>query len=239
LLVLGGITTAAASTGIIRTPAFGGLPGISKARTATPQLHLNFESGALGYPVTAHRGAHIGRAYAHGGRYGCRLDPWSTEDRRAFLEVDHAGFAQHMPWAVFSMYYRLGSLPYKRDQYMNLFEIGNTSHSVNRSQFTVFFRNGTLTCDFGYGETMAIAPPPKGPGKWHHIEAKVFFGGTRYVAHVRYDGGDIKTLTSSANKTPQSVKTLWVHYPNVAVDYTMDIDQILMTTSTSKPYWFF
>jgi hypothetical protein len=237
LLALGGLTTVATAAGVAGTRALATSAKPTAAKVAAAQLKLDFENRSLGHPLTGYNGATIGRAYAHSGRYGCRLDPRTTSSGVASLEVAHTGFATNRPWAVFSMYFRLQSAPNTRDYYMNLFEIGNTSTAATKSQFTVFFRDGNLMCDFHSDETMAVASQSKMGNTWHHIEAKVSFGRTFYVAHVRYDDGQIVTLTSAPNKTPESVKTLWIHYPRKAVDYTMDVDDILMTTANTKPLW--
>jgi hypothetical protein len=225
LLVLGGLTTAAVATGSWSPPA---------ADASTAQVDLDFESGSLGPPITTHKGARVGPAYAHTGRYGCRLDPTTTSGHLACLMVEHTGFALNKPYATYSMYFRLVTLPNRTDQYMNLFEIGNTSTAQHKSQFTVFFRNNRLVCDFAYGETMDIGPVPPAGG-WHLIQAVVFYGATTYNARVSYDGGATKTLTSANNKTAEDVRVLWIHYPGTPVDYTMDVDDILMSTFSTRP----
>ena len=63
-----------------------------------------------------------------------------------------------------------------------------------QSQFTVFFRNNRLACDFAYGETMDIAAIPS-VGQWHVIQAIVYYGSTTYTSHVSYDGGAAKMLS--------------------------------------------
>ena len=134
-----------------------------------------------------------------------------------------------MPYVTYSMWFRLVTLPNPLDKYMNLFEIGNTAATTPKSQFTVFFRNDRLTCDFDNNETMDIGPVPL-DGGWHQIQVIVFFGATTYTAQVSYDGGSVQTLDSADNKTAASVKTLWIHYPGTAVDYIMDVDDIQMIT---------
>jgi hypothetical protein len=228
-LVLGGLTTAAVVTDSWITPA---------AFAATAQLSLDFENNSLGAPITGHKGATLGPAYAHTGSYGCRLDPTTTYGSLASLTVDRSGFALSKPYAVYSMWFRLVTLPKSTDTYMNLFEIGNTSTASVKSQFTVFFKNNRLVCDFGSNETMDVAPVPTDSG-WHQIQAIVYFGSTTYTAQVSYDGAAAKTLTSANNKTAESVKILWIHYPNTAVDYTMDVDDVLMSTSDTQPAFFF
>jgi hypothetical protein len=228
LLALGGLTTAAVATGSWNPPA---------AAASTAQVVLDFENDSLGAPITKHKGARLGRAYARSGTYGCRLDPTTTTSGIACLTVDRTGFALHKPYATYSMYFRLVTLPSRTDQYMNLFEIGNTSTAVHKSQFTVFFRNNRLVCDFAYRETMDIAPVPPAGG-WHLIQAVVFFGATTYNARVSFDGGAVRTLTSANNKTAEDVSALWIHYPGAAVDYTMDLDDTLMSTSSTRPGFF-
>jgi hypothetical protein len=135
------------------------------------------------------------------------------------------------------MYFRLVTLPKPTDNYMNLFEIGNTSTATTKSQFTVFFRNNRLVCDFGWKETMDIGPVPT-DGGWHLIQAVVHFGSTTYTAQVSYDGSAARTLTSANDKTPESVRILWIHYPGKAVDYTMDVDDVQMSTADTLPDFF-
>ncbi len=228
LLALGGVTTAAVATGSWNAPA---------ALASTAQVVLDFENDSLGAPITKHKGARLGPAYAHTGSYGCRLDPATTTGGIACLTVEGTGFALHQPYATYSMYFRLVSLPNRTDQYMNLFEIGNTSTATHKSQFTVFFRNNRLVCDFAYQETMDLGPTPS-TGSWHLIQAVVFFGATTYNARVSLDGGAVRTLTSANNKTAESVRALWIHYPGARVDYTMDVDDILMSTSSTRPGFF-
>ena len=132
------------------------------------------------------------------------------------------------------MWFRLVTLPKATDTYMNLFEIGNSVVTTPKSQFTVFFRNNRLTCDFDYNETMDIGPVPV-DGGWHQLQVIVFYGATSYIAEVSYDGGFAQTLTSANNKTPATVKQLFIHYPGTAVDYTMDVDDILMSTAATQP----
>jgi hypothetical protein len=224
--ILGSLATAVAVTG-----------GWSPADATTAQVDLDFESGVFGAPITGHKGAVIGARSAHAGYYGCRLDP-TTNGGLASITVDRSGFALGQPYAVYSMWFRLVTLPAASDTYMNLFEIGNTSTLTDKSQFTVFFRKNRITADLAYDETMDIGPTPT-DGGWHLIQAIVFFGATTYTAQVSYDGAAAKTLTSAANKQAATVKTLWIHYPGTAVDYTMDIDDVLMSTSSTQPDFFF
>lgn len=224
-LVLGGLTTVAVTVGFGRA---------GSALATTSQVNLNFENGSLGAPITTRTGASLASAYAHTGSYGCRLDPTTTSNSVACLIVDRSGFALNKPYATYTMFFRLVTLPKPTDAYMNLFEIGNTSTAATKSQFTVFFRNNRLVCDLDYGESMDIAAMPS-VGDWHMIQAIVHYGSTTYTAQVSYDGGAPTTLTSANNKTPQNVKVLWIHYPSTAVDYTMDIDDIQMATSDTMP----
>jgi hypothetical protein len=226
--VLGGLTTAAVATGSWSLPT---------AFASTAQVSLDFENGSLGAPITTHKGARLGSAFAHTGNYGCRLHPTTATNNFACLMIDRSGFALNKPYATYSMYFRLVTLPKPTDNYMNLFEIGNTSAASTKSQFTVFFRNNRLVCDFNYRETMDIGPVPT-DGAWHLIQAIVYFGATTYNAQVSYDGAAAKTLTSANDKTAESVRILWIHYPSAAVDYTMDVDDILMSTSDALPSFF-
>jgi hypothetical protein len=228
LFLLGGLTTAAVATGSWSLPA---------AFASVAQVSLDFENDSLGAPITTHKGARLGSAYAHTGNYGCRLHPTTATNNFACLMVDRSGFALNKPYATYAMYFRLVTLPKPTDNYMNLFEIGNTSSADTKSQFTVFFRNNRLVCDFNYRETMDIGPVPT-DGGWHLIQAIVYFGSTTYTAHVSFDGAAATTLTSADNKTAESVRILWIHYPRAVVDYTMDVDDILMSTSDTPPAFF-
>jgi hypothetical protein len=225
---LGGLTTAALATGSWNLPA---------ASASAAQVSLDFENDSLGAPITTHKGAKLGSAFAHTGNYGCRLHPSTATNNFACLMVDRSGFALNKPYATYSMYFRLVTLPKATDKYMNLFEIGNTSAADTKSQFTVFFRNNRLVCDFNYRETMDIGPVPT-DGGWHLIQAIVYFGSTTYNAQVSFDGAAATTLTSANNKTAESVRILWIHYPRAVVDYTMDVDDILMSTSDTPPAFF-
>ena len=224
LLVLGGFGAFSLATDL----------GCAPAQAATPELSLDFESGSLGAPLTGSGGAHVGKNYAHTGNFGCRLDPSTTGRRCAYLTVDRRGFALKQPYATFIMFFRLVTDPNTTDNYMNLFEIGNTGTSAPKSQFTVFFRDGDLMCDFNWSESMRIDTTPS-LGDWHMIQAVVNYGSSTYTAHVSLDGAPAKTLTSADNKKPQSVRALWLHYSRAAVDYIMDVDDIRMVTSTSEP----
>jgi hypothetical protein len=226
-LLLGGLSTTALVTD--------GWAPVS-AQTAA-QVALNFEGGVFGYPITGHKGASIASEYACSGSFGCRLDP-TTNGGLASITVDSAGFTLGMPWAVFSMWFRLLSTPAASDSYMNLLEIGNTSTLSGKSQFTVFFQNNRLVCDLAAGERMDLAPAPT-DGAWHQIQAVIYVGGTTYSAQVSYDGAAAKTLTSANNKQAASIKVLWVHYPKTVVDYSMDLDDVLMSTSVTEPEFFF
>jgi hypothetical protein len=206
----------------------------SQAAAPVPQVQLDFSSESLGAPITTHVGATIGSAYARTGDFGCRLRPTPATGQLASLTLDRSGFDLDKPYATFAMSFRLVTEPQAADKYMNLFEIGSTSTDAVKSQFTVFFRDGRLVCDFGHDETLDLAVAPAA-GSWHSIRAIVDFSGTAYSAEVSYDAGVSKTLTSGSGKTPQHVKVLWIHYPSTPVDYTMDIDDVAMSTSDQRP----
>ena len=222
-IALGGIGGAALLTGL-PAPA---------ARAEGAQLSLDFERGWLGPDVTASAGASVGRAFARSGDFGCRLRPISGSDE-AYLTVDGDRVANDKPVASIIMFFRLVTQPSPNENYMNLFEIGSTSTSNVKSQFTVFFRGGELMCDFNWGEVMRIGGMPS-VGEWHMIQAVVNYGSSTYTARVSLDGAPAQTLTSAADKDPQSVRALWLHYPGAAVDHTMDVDDIAMVTSTTDP----
>lgn len=98
------------------------------------------------------------------------------------------------------MFFRLMTAPGPNQKYMNLFEIGSTSTSTVKSQFTAFFRGGELMCDFGWNEAMRIGAMPS-LGEWHMIQAVVNYGSSTYTARVSLDGAAPRTLTSAADKT--------------------------------------
>lgn len=232
LLALGGAFTLAGGVASCSGP-----PESTPKRSSTPQpkgVTLNFGDGSLRAPITGHVGAKVGREFGKTGRYGCRLKPRKSNDNLASLVVDRAGFAPDSPWATFSMSFRLVTQPKRSDQYMNLFEIGTTATKFPKSQFTVYFKKGILVCDFNSSELMEIAPMPTA-GTWHKISAVVNYGASVYTARVRFDGQATKKLQSKDDKTPEVVSTLWIHYPKVPVDYTMDIDEVRMTTSKIQP----
>lgn len=230
LLLLGGSAmvsaVSACSGGDPKKPA--------TASTTSQQLHLDFESRSLGRPITHHVGATISPAFSQGGRYGCRLEPLPSNHERAALAIDGTGFAQDKPWAAVSISFRLVTLPKPSDAYMNLFEIGNTATAYPKSQFTVYFKHDTVVCDFNASESMQITTMPV-VGAWHRFDVVVGYGASTYTARVRFDGGAVKELVSKDNKTAQSVRSLWIHYPTVPVDYTMDVDDVRMVTSSTRP----
>ncbi len=129
--MLGGLTTAVAVAGLLRAPA--------ALAATTAQVNLDFENGSLGPPITKYVGTTLGPAFAHTGSYGCRLEPTTTTNNVACIHLDRSGFALNKPYATYTMFFRLVTLPNSADTYMNLFEIGNTSTATNKSQFTVFF----------------------------------------------------------------------------------------------------
>lgn len=229
LLGVGGIGAVVATTGLTPAP-------VASADTGA-QVDLNFEDYSLGAPISSHAGARLGSAYAYSGSVGCRLDPTTTTDELAYLELNRSGFMLGKRYATYSMLFRMVTAPQSDDTYMNLFEIGTTSTAQAKSQFTVYFRNNRLVCDFNYTERLDIGPMPA-LGVWHLIQAVVDFGSTAYTAQVAYDGGATKTLTSANDKTPETVRALWVHYPSAPVDYTMDVDDIKMSTSDTRPAFF-
>ena len=223
--MLGGLATAATATDLTLA---------APASATTPQVVLDFEGGSIGAPVTSYGGASVGTDYAHNGRYGCRLRPTANTNSIAYLEVKKSGFVLGRPYATFSMWFRLVTLPSATASHMNLCEIANTSTATDKSQLTVFFRDNRLVCDFAYGERLDIAPVPV-DGGWHQLQVVVHYGATTYTAQVSYDGGPVRTLTSADDKSPQTVSGLWIHYPRGAVDYTMDVDDIQLATATTWP----
>lgn len=227
-MAMGGLATAAT----VGTAA--DLTLAAPASATTPQLVLDFEEGVIGAPVTSYGGASVASDYAHRGSYGCRLRPTAATDSTAYLEVRKSGFVLGRPYATFSLWFRLVTLPSPTAGYMNLCEIANTSTATEKSQLTVFFRDSRLVCDFRYGERMDVAPVPV-DGGWHQLQAVVHYGATTYIAQLSFDGGPVRTLTSADDKTPQTVSGLSIHYPRGAVDYTMDVDDIQLATATTWP----
>lgn len=195
---------------------------------------MSFDSGSLDAPITDHVGATVASEFAQTGDYGCRLKPVSANGNVASLVIGKTGFRRHRRWATFSMSFRLVTRPRQSDKYMNLFEIGNTATGSTKSQFTVYFNHDKLVCDFNSSELMEITAVPL-VGTWHTISVMVNYGSTKYVARVKYDDGAVKKLVSKNNKTSEFVKALWIHYPTVPVDYTMDINEVRMMTSNSEP----
>lgn len=217
--------------------ACGGRDNKGRSTESAPgphQVNVDFEDGSLGLPITHHVGASLSTAYAQSGKFGCRLEPVPANHDLAALALDDTKVFAHNPWATLTISFRLVTLPKSTDSYMNLFELGNTASAYPKSQFTVYFKQDTLVCDFNASETMQITTMPV-LGAWHTIDAVVGYGSTSYTADVRFDGGPTKKLVSKDNKTVQGVRSLWIHYPTVPVDYTMDVDSIRVVTSTARP----
>jgi len=197
-------------------------------------VNLNFASGSLGWPFTYHVGASVSTEYAENGERGCRLQPRASTGDLAALVVSDTGFLAGKPWVTMSLRFRLVTLPKASDTYMNLFEIGNTTKKAPKSQFTVYFKHDAIFCDFNFNETVRLAPVPT-VSTWHTIDAIVGYGETTYHAEIRLDEASPVELTSKNDKSIESVKSLWIHYPTVPVDYTMDIDRLRMFTSSTRP----
>ncbi len=194
---------------------------------------VNFDTQAYGI-FNVHSGTTLNAAYAHDGAYGCRLTP---DPGTGITSLTSSGsFPGGKRWVSFSMWFRLVTLPGSSQAYMNLFELGNSVPVAPKSQFTVFFKNNALIADFNAGEELTITGPLTDTN-WHRIEARVDFGSTTYTAYMRLDGGATLVHTSANNKTSATAEVLWIHYPNVAVDYTMDVDSVLLTTADSDPGW--
>ncbi|GAB3560765.1 hypothetical protein GCM10027344_14090 [Spelaeicoccus albus] len=206
----------------------------SGTKGSKQEIHVDFEDGVIGKVFSGHIGAKTSPAYAQTGGYGCRLEPMRKNNNRAALVIDDKRFARNLPWASFTLSFRLVTLPRSSDKYMNLFEIGNTASKSPKSQFTVYFKYGKLVCDFNFSESVEIAAMPD-VGIWHTISAVVGYRAPRYQASIRFDNHAPKKLVSKANKRAESVRALWIHYPTVPVDYTMDVDDIRMATSDSQP----
>lgn len=212
-------------------------PGPAQRKPAVKaqgQVHLNFENGELGPPISHHVGARVGTDFARRGRYGCRLEPRKSDGGLASLVVSNGGFKAGRPWAALSISFRLVTSPKVTDQYMNLFEIGTTATKRPKSQFTVFFKSDKIFCDFNSSESTEITDLPA-IGTWHTMRVVAGFGGKTYRARVKFDDGAVTELVSKDDKTPESVKALWIHYPTVPVDYTMDIDDLIMGTYKKEP----
>lgn len=208
-----------------------------RTATSTPeptQVHLDFENGRLGPPITQHVGAKISQDFARTGRYGCRLEPLKRNDDHASLVISKRGFGQGRPWADITLNFRLVTSPKASDKYMNLFEIGTTATKFPKSQFTVFFKHGKLMFDFNSSESVELSDLPA-IGTWHTVRAVVGFGDTTYRARVQFDDDPVKKLASKDDKSAETVKALWIHYPTVPVDYTMDIDDLKMGTFEEQP----
>lgn len=231
LFALGGTALFTAVAGCASGPP---VPAPQRASVDGRQVRLTFEDGALGTPVSRHIGASVSPEFAQAGNYGCRLEPLPRNGDIAALVINDHAFLPDRPWASVSLSFRLVTLPGSSDTYMNLFEIGNTATTFPKSQFTVYFKHDQIVCDFNSSESAHLAPVPPA-GTWHRLDAVVDYGGTQYTARVRFDQGRTVQLVSKNDKTPQSVRALWVHYPNVPVDYTMDLDSLRMLTSGQDP----
>lgn len=191
---------------------------------------VNFEDGTFGIFNVA-TSAVIDPLYGKVGK-GCRLTP---DGSGLATLTSSSNFPRGKKWASLSMWFRLITQPATSNTYMNLLEIGNTVPAAPKSQFTVFFNHGILTMDFNNTETLSIGSVTD--NEWHRIEARVNFGGTQYTALVKLDGGAAQQFTSRNDKTPTTADALWVHYPTVPVDYTMDVDEVLLTTADTDPGW--
>ncbi len=202
--------------------------------TSIADYVMNFEDQGYGI-LNIHSGATIDAAYAYSGTYGCRLVP-DISTGIASLTSSGGNFPGGKAWVSFSMRFRLVTQPSPSDTYMNLFELGNSVPAAPKSQFTVYFDNNALIADFNAGEVATVAGSLT-DANWHKIEARVYFGATTYTAYIRFDGGTVLVHNSANNKTVATAEVLWIHYPNVAVDYTMDVDDVLLTTSNSDPGW--
>lgn len=220
----------ATPSGSTPTPSGSGTPRESE------QVDLDFASGAVGWPVTFHIGASVSRKYGENGELGCRLQPRPSSRALAALVINDAGFLAGKPWAAISLRFRLVTLPQLSDTYMNLFEIGNTATKAPKSQFTVYFKGSAIFCDFNFNETVQLAQIPT-VGTWHSINAIVGYGSTTYHAEMRFDEESVVRLASKNDKSVESVKSLWIHYPTVPVDYTMDIAKVRMVTSSTRPHF--
>lgn len=207
--------------------------GDADGSSSVADYAVNFDTQSYGI-FNVHSGAVLDAVYAHDGAYGCRLTPDPGSGITSL--TSSSNFPKGKSWVSFSMWFRLVTLPSAADTYMNLFELGNSVPAAPKSQFTVFFDNNALIADFNAGENMTITPSLTDTS-WHRIEARVYFGATTYKAYIRFDGGTEMTHTSANDKTPATAEVLWIHYPSTAVDYTMDVDSVLLTTADSDPGW--
>lgn len=195
---------------------------------------LDFSAGALEGSHVTSVGASVGPEYGRGGRYGCRLQPTPASGNCAALVLNEGTFQGGRPWAAFHMAFRLVTLPKRSNTYMNLFEIGNTATVAPKSQFTVYFRHGRLVCDFNSTERFDIAAVPT-RGTWHTIQAVVGYDATTYTAHIQWDHRPTRVFASTNNKQAEDVRAVWIHYPRVPVDYTMDVDDVRIATTVKSP----
>lgn len=233
-LALGVTGCSAGSPEAVPSPATPrGKPARRRARKPEAGFTLDFDGQALGRSEVTAVGASISPKYGRDGRRGCRLEPTAATGNCAALVLKEGAFPAGRPWAKFRMTFRLVTLPGQSQTYMNLFEIGNTATVAPKSQFTVYFRRGRLVCDFNSSERFDIAAVPE-RGTWHTIEAIVGYGGTSYTAQVTLDGEPSGDFTSRNNKQAESVRAVWIHYPTVPVDYTMDVDEVRIETSTKR-----
>lgn len=201
---------------------------------ATPDFLADFNDGTIPSFFSTVSNATVDDAYGYEGK-GCRLTP-NPSPGFATLTMPSSKFPAGVTWASFQIHFRLASLPSNSEQYMNLFEIGNDLSDAPKGQFTCYFNARSLWVDFNLEDAVPINLTPA-VGVWHTIEARVSFATNSYSALVRVDGGATQLVSSGANKTPAHVAALWIHYPTVNVDYTVDLDLIKMAVRTSDPGW--
>lgn len=187
----------------------------------TPQLDVSFDDGTTGgFGVV--QGATVGSSYAHDGANGCRLAPaaGTSYATLTYSGLDGDGYT----WAVFRGWFRVVTKTSDSNTFTDLIEIGNELTVAPKGQFTVYTNSGDLGIDFNTTD-FAVIDPAYATGEWHFLEARVFFGGTTFVAHVRYDGVEY-LHTSSNEQTATALKVLWIQYPSTVTDQTVDWDGI-------------
>lgn len=187
----------------------------------TPQLDVSFDDGTTGgFGVV--QGATVGSSYAHDGANGCRLAPaaGTSYATLTYSGLDGDGYT----WAVFRGWFRVVTKTSDSNTFTDLIEIGNELTVAPKGQFTVYTNSGDLGVDFNTSD-FSVIDPAYATGVWHFLEARVFFGDTTFVAHVRYDGVEY-LHTSSNEQTATALKVLWIQYPSTVTDQTVDWDGI-------------
>ncbi|HEU0266791.1 MAG TPA: hypothetical protein VFQ70_04135, partial [Candidatus Saccharimonadaceae bacterium] len=208
----------------------------SPGSALTPSLTSTFEAGNTS-EWSFVQGATVDHPYAYRGLYGCRLAPDSANSNYSSLTWGTSVVPQGHAWATINFRFRYVQKTSPTKTYTSVFEIGNTATQAPKGQFTVYTSGQALVMDFNAADVVTIDPNPT-VGVWHLIEARVFFGGSTYVAYVRYDGRLLPVKVSQNTQATVSVSSLWVGYPSTATDQTIDVDDIRLWVGDSDGGFF-